>query len=346
MVAHEDSPNNKRLVAYVVPSQSPAPGAGELQRFVKEKLPHYMVPSLFVFLDMLPLTPTGKVDRRALPAPDASRPDLAGAFVAPRNSVEEILAAIWAKLLKIESVGIHDNFFDIGGHSLLATQAISRIAKVFHVELRLRSLFENPTISALARCIEEERSNKQALEMPPIRAVSTDTDVSLSFSQQRLWFLSQLQSTTGAYNSMLGFRITGLLNIKALKQTLEEIVRRHEVFRTMFCVRDDQPVQVIADHWSVELPMVDLTHCPEADVDQEIQRMFEEKRRLPFNLSSDLMLRASLVRLCENEHVLLLTIHHIALDHWSIHTLYKELAVIYQVFSLGDASPLPAAHSI
>lgn len=341
VVAREDTPNNKRLVAYIVPSQSPAPVAGELQRFVKEKLAHYMVPSAFVFLDMLPLNPTGKVDRRALPAPDASRPDLAGAFVAPRNSVEEILAGIWAELLKIESVGIHDNFFDLGGHSLLATQVMSRIAKVFHVELPLRSLFERPTVAALAGCIEETRSKKQPVEMLAMPAVSTDTNLSLSFPQQRLWFLSQLQSNSSVYNGMLAFRITGPLNIQALKQTLEEIVRRHEVFRTTFCVRDDQPVQVIADHWSVELPMVDLTDCPEADLDQEIQRLSKEEAQLRFNLSSDLMLRATLVRLCENEHVFLLTIHHIALDHWSMQILHKELAVIYKAFSTGNASPLP-----
>ena len=349
VIAQEDMPGDpsaplrteKRLVAYVVSSQEPAATASELRGFLQQKLPEYMVPSAFVFLESLPLTPNGKIDRRALPLPDASRPELEEVFVAPRTRVEEVLAGIWAEVLKLKQVGIHDNFFDLGGHSLLAAQIVSRTREAFSVELPLRGLFEAPTVAGLARRIEAIRRDLPNPTSLPILPLPCEKECPLSFSQQRFWFLSRLEPDSFAYNNTYGFRLTGALNVEALKQALGEIVRRHEALRTTFCMRDGEPVQVIAEQWSVQLPIIDLSAAPAVDPDTEVQRLLDNEFRRPFNLSSDLMLRATLLRLDDDEHALLLTIHHIAWDHWSIQLLYRELSVIYKALTAGSFSPLP-----
>ncbi|MFQ5794231.1 MAG: amino acid adenylation domain-containing protein, partial [Candidatus Bipolaricaulia bacterium] len=192
VLAREDAPGNRRLVAYLVVDQEPAPSTTELRRFLQQKLPEYMVPSAFVVLDALPLTPNGKVDRRALPAPDPTRPELERTFNAPRTSIEERVAGIWTELLGVEQVGVYDNFFELGGHSLLATQVISRVRDTFQVELPLRRLFELPTVAGLAESIEATRLTGQGLNVPPIRPVPREKYLPLSFAQERLWFLDQL----------------------------------------------------------------------------------------------------------------------------------------------------------
>jgi amino acid adenylation domain-containing protein/FkbM family methyltransferase len=255
--------------------------------------------------------------------------------------MEELLAEIWAEVLKLEKVGIHDNFFDLGGHSLLATQVISRIRGAFQVELPLRTLFESSTIAGLTDRIEAARHGPSTLTSSPILPVRCEKECLQSFSQKRFWFLNQLEPDSCGYNVTYGFRLTGSLKIQALEHTLQEIVRRHEVLRTTFSMRDGEAVQVIAEQWSVNLLIIDLTEGPNADIDGEIQRLFENEYRRPFNLSSDLMLRATLLRLNDNEHVLFLSIHHIAFDHWSIKVLFRELSVIYQAFSAGRPSPVP-----
>jgi amino acid adenylation domain-containing protein len=300
-----------------------------------------MMPSAFVVLDALPLTPSGKVDRQALPVPDRARPELEPTFVAPRTPVEELLVRIWTEVLGLEEVGVDDNFFDLGGHSLLATQVISRLREALDVELQLRSLFESPTIANLAEHVEAARSKPLNLASARILPLPCETVCPLSFPQQRLWFLSQLWPNSFAYNMTSGFRLTGPLNIEALEQALEEIVRRHEALRTMFSVRNGQPVQVIAEQWSMELPIIKLSDCPDADLNEEVYHLFQNEVRRPFDLSSDLMLRGNLLRLHEKEHVLFLTMHHIASDDWSLGVLYRELSVIYKAFSTGGLCPLP-----
>ena len=311
-----------------------------LRSLIENKLPDYMMPSAFVILDALPLTPSGKVDRQALPKPDPTRPDLQRAFVAPRTPVEEVLAKIWAQVLGLERVGVHDNFFDLGGHSLSATQVISRIRDSFHLELPLRTFFESPTVNDLAGCIEAARQHIPSPTCSPILPVRCEKECLQSFSQERFWFLSQLEPDSPAYNNTYGFHLTGPLKVHALGQTLEEIVRRHEALRTTLSMRNGAPVQVIAEQWSVDLPIIDLTKWPKADLDGEVQRLFENEYRSPFNLSSDLMLRATLLRVRETEHVLFLTVHHLAFDHWSVEVLFRELSVIYKAFSAGSPSPL------
>ncbi len=335
VIAREDQPGDQRLVAYVV--GTPAACELPLAAFLRQKLPDYMVPAVFVHLDALPLTPNGKVDRRALPAPDASTLGLATRYVPPRNPAEAALAAIWAEILDVEQIGVHDNFFELGGHSLLATRVISRIRAAFAVALPLRSLFQEPTVAGLATCIGHIQADAKVDKIEP---APREDHLPLSFAQQRLWLLDQL-GTGEAYHIPIALALQGPLDVDALARTLTEIVRRHESLRTTFTAGDGEPQQVIHPPAPVPLPLVDLSHLPGEAQQVEVQRMTREELQQPFNLASDLMLRAKLLRLRHQEHVLLLTQHHIATDGWSIGVLGRELAVHYETFTQGAASPLP-----
>ncbi|CAA9299517.1 MAG: Polyketide synthase modules and related proteins, partial [uncultured Chloroflexia bacterium] len=219
VVAHEDQRGEMQLVAYVVPEPEQAPATSELRESLKDKLPDYMVPSAFVVLETLPLTPNGKLDRLALPAPDLARPELDTSFVAPRNALEEQLVEIWVEVLGIARVGAHDDFFELGGHSLRATQLVSRVREVFQVELPLLSLFEEPTIAGLAERIEEARRGAQGLTAPPLVPASRDAQLPLSFSQQRMWLLDQLEPGSPTYHISHALRLSGTLDTEALKRS-------------------------------------------------------------------------------------------------------------------------------
>ena len=338
VLVREDNPGDKRLVAYVVPTREPVPTIRELRSFLKEKLPDYMVPAAFVFLDALPLTPNGKLDRKGLPEP--VEPQSAEAFAAPRTQAEELLASIWADVLKIDKLGVHDNFFELGGHSLLAARLISRIRDTFRLELPLRGLFEAPTVAGLAEQIGSARAGEARIRDLPIVAEPIQEEYPLSFSQERFWFLSQLDPNNLAYKVTHGFRLSGPLNIDALEKTLSEIMRRHETLRTTFHLSDDKPVQRISDLWSIQLSIIDLTQNPHVDLDSEVQGLFENEHRRPFDLSTDVLLRATLVRLSTDENVLLLGIHHVAWDHWSIGLFLRELSTLYRAFAKAEPSPL------
>ena len=340
VLAREDTPGAKRLVAYVVPNRDLSPSANELRSFLKEKLPEYMVPSAFVRLEQLPLTPNGKLDRRALPPVERDNTDASTTFVAPRNTIEESLAGIWTQVLKLDKVGIHDNFFDLGGHSLLATRLISRVRDTFRLELALRSLFEAPTVAGLAKYIESVRQGATGARALPILPEPVIRDCPLSFSQERFWFLSQLEPNNLAYKITFGFHLTGPLNTKALEQSLTEIVRRHETLRTTFHLRNGEPVQVISERWSFPLTIIDLRQQTPVDSEAEVQRLFENERRRFFDLSVDLLLRATLLQLRADEHVLVLSSHHVAWDHWCIELFLRELSVLYQAFAAAKPSPL------
>ena len=339
-VVQEDESVDGRLVAYVVPSTEQTPTTSKLRRFLKEKLPEYMVPSAFVILDILPLTPNGKVDRQALPAPDRSRPEIEETFVAPCTPIEGVIAKTWSEVLGIEEMGIHDNFFELGGHSLLATQIISRLCEAFQIELPLRSLFESPTIEELARVIVgEQGANLPGRQAIP-RRERTD-ELYLSFAQQRLWFLDQLEPDKSVYNISKAVRISGSLNVEALQKTLDALVARHEVLRTTFANMNGSPRQVVAQSRSVELMITDLIERPEAEREEETQRLLKEEAGRPFDLSQDLMLRATLLRLGPEEHILLIVMHHIASDGWSMGILSRELSLFYEGFSKRETPLLP-----
>jgi amino acid adenylation domain-containing protein len=351
VIAREDVPGDKRLVAYVVvkPEHIP-PSLSELRRFLKEQLPDYMVPTAFVFLDTLPLTPNGKIDRRALPAPDTSDFISDNNFVAPRNSTEEVLAAIWAQVLGLERVGIHDNFFELGGHSLLATQVISRIRQALGVEIPIQLLFETPTIADLATAITQNQ-NQGTEEHQTIARVANRHSAPLSYVQQQLWLLAQLEPDTAAYNIVEAMQLQGDLNIDALQQSLDAIVAHHEILRTTYIAEDGNPVQVIGAPRSVELKVINLIDESLTEPSTVVQQLLQNEAQRPFNLTSDLMLRACLIQrsplgrlpagASPQENILLLVMHHIATDGWSMSILYDELTTLYQAFKDGLSNPLP-----
>jgi acyl carrier protein len=336
-----EQPNSQPNRAVPV-DREPLPTTSDLRNFLKEKLPEYMVPAVFVLLDALPLMPNGKIDRRALPAPDRSRPELDKAFVAPRTPTEELLAEIWAQLLDIERVGIHDNFFDLGGHSLLATQLASRMREAFQVEIPLRRLFEVPTVAGLAESIEAARLTGPNLLAPPILPVPRNGDLALSFAQQRLWFFDQLEPGLSAYNIPAAVRLKGPLNLAALEQSLNEIVKRHESLRTTFGKVEGRPTQLIAPTLTIKLPVVDLRKLPASERETEVRRLVTAEAQRPFDLSQGPLLRGTVLRLGDEEHVGLLTMHHIVSDGWSTGILVREVATLYVAFCAGGSSPLPA----
>ncbi len=344
VLVREDAPGDRRLVAYVVP-RGERPAAGELRQFLKQSLPDYMVPSAFVPMAALPLTPNGKVDRRALPAPDADRAPEEG-FVAPRTPVEEVLAGLWAEVLGVERIGVHDSFFELGGHSLLATRLASRLRGVFGVELPLRTLFDRPTLAELAAAVGEARGGG-ATAAPPIVPVPRHAELPLSFSQERLWFLDQLEPGGAAYNVPAALALSGALDVAALARALGEIARRHEALRTTFAAVAGRPVQRIAPAAAVAVPVVDLTALATLSMDvreAEVARRIAEEIRRPFDLERGPLLRLTLLRLAagegSTEHLALLGMHHIVSDGWSMEVLVRELTALYTAFAAGGPSPL------
>jgi amino acid adenylation domain-containing protein len=340
VIATENNTGNKQLVTYIVPQTEVAPSISDLRHFLKQKLPDYMIPAAFVMLDDLPLTPNGKVDRRALPEPEL-RPELSLTFVAPRTPIEEILASIWACVLGIEQVGVHDNFFELGGHSLLATQVISRVRDTMSVELPLRSLFEAPTVATLAQQVENSLHSGSSMQAEPLLPIPRSESIPLSFAQARLWFLDQLQPNSSFYNIPLALRLIGQLNIAALQSSINAIIQRHEALRTNFATQEGQPVQVIASTLNCQLQVVNLLHLPESDREIEAQRLVNEQANRPFNLEREPLLRGTVLQLGETEYVLLLTMHHIISDGWSLGVFVRELTELYKAFCTGAPPSLP-----
>ena len=341
VVAAPHSSGSPRLVAYVVGEDGSLTGeVGRWREQLSQQLPQYMVPSAWVMLEQLPLTPNGKIDRGGLPAAgESSRGGVEG-WERARRPTEELLAGIWAEVLGVREVGLHDNFFELGGHSLLATQIISRVRKAFKVELALRSLFELPTVGEMASGIEESLKGEQGVASPPVLAVARDADLPLSFAQQRLWFLDQLEPGNPVYNIPLAARLTGDLDMAALGRTLDEIVRRHESLRTIFREEDGRPLQVISPSEAVPLPLTDLSFLPEDVRESEARRIAQQESQRPFDLARGPLLRAGLLKLAEQEHIVLLTMHHIVSDGWSLGVLLSEVAALYTAFSRGEASSL------
>jgi natural product biosynthesis luciferase-like monooxygenase protein len=267
--------------------------------------------------------------------------ELTEKYVAPRNATERMLAQLWAELLGVKQIGVEDNFFLLGGHSLLATRLISRVRSATGVELMLRPLFENPTVAGLAECVERAQREGQRSQAPPVRRTPRDEVLPLSFNQQRLWFIEQLEPGNAAYNMPGAMLMKGRLDSEALQMALCEIVRRHESLRTTFSEVAGHPVQVVGEATPLGLPVIDVSDVPEAERRAEALRRANEEVRLPFDLSKGPLMRASLLRLREEEHVLVVAVHHIAGDGWSMGLLVGELEALYEAFSTGQPSPLP-----
>ena len=302
-----------------------------------------MVPTAYVRLESLPLTPNGKLDRRALPDPDEylaaeAAPSAAGQAQTPYH---EMLIGIWRQLLGATRVGIDDSFFELGGHSLLATQLMSRIRKAFGVDVALRVLFERPTVRGLGEVIEEAVRAGHGVAAPPLAPVERGRELPLSFAQQRLWFLDQLEPGNAYYNCPVAVRMKGRLDVGAFERTLQEVMRRHEALRTRFPAVEGQPSQKIQSEVESRLPVVDISELETDRMESEAERLAREEGDRAFDLSLGPMLRAILVRVGEDEYVVLFTMHHIVSDAWSMNVLVREVAALYEAFSQGRPSPLP-----
>jgi amino acid adenylation domain-containing protein len=333
VVVREDAPGEKRLVAYVVGEADP----GELRAHLSRNLPAYMLPAALVGMERLPLTAVGKLDVRALPAPELA--SVAEAYVAPRTPVEAVLAELWAAVLGAGRVGATDGFFALGGHSLLAIRVVARIREVLGVELPLRALFEGPTVAEVADAVESLRRAEPALASP-IVPVGRDRPLPLSFAQERLWFLDRLQPGSAVYNVSTAMRLRGVLDARALERALGEVVRRHEALRTTFAEMDGAPVQVIAPFAGFALPVDDLAPLDDADREAEVRRRATAASAEPFDLAMGPLFRARLLRLGDQDHVLLIGMHHVASDGWSLGVLFRELSALYGAYGNGEPSPL------
>jgi amino acid adenylation domain-containing protein len=334
VVVRQGAAGDRRLVAYVEGEVE----KGSLRDRLRERLPDYMIPAFFVVLERLPLTPNGKVDRRALPEPELVEVESPGGL--PRSGVEELLVSIWADVLDVSSVGLHDSFFVLGGHSLLAVRVTSRVRAMFGVELPVRALFEEPTVARLAQRIAGLLRSGTELAAPPIKRTAGTGAVPLSFAQQRLWFLDQLEPGRATYNIPTAVRFVGPLRPEALARSLTEVVRRHEVLRTVFAAVEGEPVQVIRPAAVLELPVVDLSGLVEERRTSEALELARAEASRPFDLSRGPLLRIGVVRLSAEEHVVLATMHHIVSDGWSMSILRREINLLYGAFSQGLASPL------
>jgi amino acid adenylation domain-containing protein/non-ribosomal peptide synthase protein (TIGR01720 family) len=331
-----------RLEAYLVIDEAGGLTGSELRVWLKERLPEYMIPQVFVMLDEIPLSPNGKIDRRALLESGGAEPELTTGYVAPRSLVEQMVAGIWEEVLGVERVGLRDNFFELGGHSLLAMQVISRVRRACGVEVELRWMFEDATVAGLASRVEESLNAGAGVPAPPLEPAPRDRDLPLSFAQQRLWFIDQLEAGGSAYNVATAMRLSGQLDVGALEQTFDEIVRRHEVLRTTFATVDGQPTQVVAESLRVRLETFDLSRLMEAEREETARRMATEEAQRPFNLAQGPLLRLRLLKLDADEHIVLLTMHHIISDGWSMGVLIGEVTALYEAYSRGRESPLPS----
>ncbi|MEP7338035.1 MAG: amino acid adenylation domain-containing protein [Acidobacteriota bacterium] len=343
VVLVEQAGADKRLTAYVVarePQSRWSDGNAELREYLRRQLPDFMIPSLFVWLDELPLTPNGKLNRLALASLERRDATPETQADSPVDPIEELLAGIWSQLLNIDRIGRNDNFFNLGGHSLLATQVMTRLREAFGVELPLRSLFDLPTIAALGRAVDAAMREGAGTPDSPIIAVNRARPLPLSFAQRRLWFLDQLRPDSAFYNVPAALHVRGLLDLSALERTLSEIVRRHESLRTVFQERDGEPEQRIESPQPITMPVTDLSGLDDPARLQQVRRLSATESTRPFDLARGPLLRAQALKLGDEEHVILMTMHHIVSDAWSVSVLVNEVAALYEAYRSDEESPL------
>ena len=332
---HEDA-GDKRLVAYYTASDETAPGVEQMRAHLSTRLPEYMIPAAYMQLESLPLSPSGKIDRKALPAVGASAFAIA-AYEAPQGEIECALASVWAGLLKLERVGRHDNFFTLGGHSLLAVRVVNAIRRMRSVDISLREVFARPVLSDLAAFVQAS----SVAELPLIARAERPERIPLSFSQQRLWSSSQIDGAQAAYHTPLAVQLRGNLNRDVLQRSLDRIVFRHEVLRTTFDVVDGMPFQRVQPAEDAHLPMFDSDLRGHADLETELDRLIAAEAKAPFDLVNGPVIRGRLLREDESTFTLLLTMHHIVADGWSVVVLLDELSALYHAFAENRADPLP-----
>src|SRR5579875_172087 len=336
VLVHKDDRGDQRLVGYVVGRAE----ASELREYLKRRLPEYMVPGGWVWLDKLPTNPNGKVDRAALQALKArfTREDI-DAQEQALTPTEEILCGLWEEVLQVRPVAVSDNFFDLGGHSLLATQVFARIQQAFSVDLPLRAIFELPTVRGLAKAIEMRKHG--GTEVPPLVRRKQEGPAVLSHTQQRLWFIAQLDPQASSYNLTGAASIEGDLRVATLEASLNELVARHEALRTRFVTMDGEPRQIIEAATALAIPLIDLEPVPVEDRALELERLLHQEAQIPFDLATCPLLRIKLFRVGREHHVLLVVMHHIISDAWSISVLMRELSSLYNALSAGQSASLP-----
>jgi acyl carrier protein len=343
VVASDDEKGAKRLLGYVVGEEGTTPA--ELKRHVREILPEYMVPEAILILEEMPVTVSGKIDRKRLPlVKDSGRP-WGQKFADARTPVEEILVGIFERVLKLDRIGAHDNFFEIGGHSLLAMQITSRVRSAFGVEIGVGSIFEEATPEGLARKIEEAIRAREEDQAPPLVRVPRkdrgEIRFPLSFAQQRLWFIDQLEQGSAAYSIPSAVRLEGKLDRGVFESVINEIIRRHEILRTRFEVEEGAPVQVIEEWKHQRLKVEDMTNLTEEEKEEEIRRIVKEEAGTGFDLNRGPLIRIRVIALDEDHSVVFFTMHHIVCDEWSMGLLVKEVCVLYEAMYEGRESPLP-----
>lgn len=333
VLLREDAPGDKRLIAYVVSSASPAPDSLSLAAHLATCLPHYMVPAAFVRLDSLPLTSNGKLDRRALPPPyfEESEKEV----LDPSSPIEQLLAEVFREVLRREHIPLSASFFDLGGHSLLAMQLVSRIRKLCEVELPVQAVFESPSITALAERVRAALAGGLS-PLPPVRPLGLRTQVRMSFTQQRLWLLQALDPGSCTYNVPMQWRLSGALDVAVLQRCLDALAERHEVLRARVESDTREPLLQIMPHGRWPLQQAEVRSAAEAE------RVLREQARRPFVLKAEPPVRAVLVRLSDSEHWLQLSVHHMAFDGWSHPILLRELSSLYAAGCSGGAAELPA----
>jgi amino acid adenylation domain-containing protein len=332
VIARHDPNGEKRLIAYFVASGA-SPSVTELRAFMSGQLPDYVVPSAFVKLDALPLSANGKVNRLALPDPHNARPELAAAYVAPRTASEKRLSEIWSEVLRIERVGTHDNFFELGGNSLLATLVCSRVRNALKIEVPPRLLFERPTVALMAEAIGTATA-ATPLAISPCQLAERNGSAPLSFPQQQFWLLDQAEPNSSHYNVRAAIKIAGPLEAEKLQLAFGAVVARHEILRTTFVLNDGSPVQSIAPPLPFALDVLDLSNLEASERETEVQQVLAVEAEEHFDLARGPLFRARLLKFGRDEHLLLITLHHIICDGWSIDVLLRELLTRYQ----SDAS--------
>jgi amino acid adenylation domain-containing protein len=347
VVVVRDDDGDSRLIAYVVPTPE-APGSAaevsqqwvsDLRSMLKASLPQHMVPAHIIALERLPLTPNGKLDRRALPRPDGVRVDRD--FTAPASPVERRLAALWQELLRVDEVGMEDNFFELGGHSLLATQVVARIRSEYRIDLPLRTLFVNGELGPFASAVQAAIESSVATPELPLQRMERTGDVPLSYAQQRLWFLWNLAPDAAAYNMATAIRLVGQLHLPALRHAFDSVLARHEALRTTFHGDPTQSFQRVEPPAGVHIAMIDLQSAgTNAERDAEARAQASREALLPFDLRQGPLLRVTLMRLGESDHVLLVNLHHIVSDGWSMSVLVREFAQFYDRYRRNDTTPL------
>jgi amino acid adenylation domain-containing protein len=341
VLCRENIRGDKCLIAYLVPNGPVMPPVVELRAFLKDKIPEYMIPSAFVFLESLPITPNGKVDLNALPKSSSARPVLDAPFVPPNGPIEEVLANIWVEILGIDEVGIHDNHFDLGGNSLSAMQVVAQIEKAFRVPMPLARFFESPTIASLSRNLSMTLGAAPELKLFPLERIARDKPLPLSFAQQRLWFLDQWEPGSAVYNICRAFHLRGRINVRAMEESLEGIVERHEVLRTAFPVLDGQPVQTVATKLKLPLRVINLRRVPKTEQSDQSLRIVKEDAGKPFDLVQGPLFRATLLHLADEVSLFVFTVHQIVCDGWSMRVFYREFWKSYEAHVSGKRQVFP-----